>query len=185
VASGARRTATSCAAARTLLWPSYSTWMGIYCIYMRMGPEGEREAAREVGLPLSTSPARSSWPKRSKHESRDWTRRNFNREAFLAIELIERRAGRQPLCDRKGPPKLRLLFAPWTSPPPPLTSRRRVLRSICVLEGISRAPRCTPTMRSHRQSAKSSPNVLRLQPIVRLRRHSFNLLLATMGSGET
>ena len=53
---------------------------------MRMAVEEEREAAREVGLPSSTSLARSCWTKVQNTESKDWTRRNLNRQVFMAID---------------------------------------------------------------------------------------------------
>ena len=65
MASGARRKAAALHGSPVphALWPSYSTWMGISYTYARMAVEEDREAAREVGLPLSTSLARSSWIK--------------------------------------------------------------------------------------------------------------------------
>ena len=69
--------------------------MGVSHTYMRMAVEEEREAAREVGLPSSTSLARSCWTKVQNTKSKDWTRQNLKKEVFLAIDSnIE--TGRRP-----------------------------------------------------------------------------------------
>jgi len=103
------------------------------------------------------------------------------------LTVIERQAGRQPLCDRKGHRssiRCSHLGPRHHSHSPLGDASFESFSHLYDLGCITRAPRCTQTMRSPRQSAKSSPNVLRLQPAVHLCRHSFTLLLATMGSGE-
>lgn len=173
---------------RTLLWPSYSTWMGVSCTYMRMAVEEEMEAARDVGLPLSTSLARSSWTKVQGGKARIGRVGTLIEKYFCQLTVIERQAGRQPLCDRKGHRSfLRCshLGPRHYSLSPLGDASFEGFSLLYVLESITRDPRCTQMMRSPRQSAKSLPNVLRLQPAVHLRRHSSTLHLATMGSGET
>jgi hypothetical protein len=60
-----------------------------YPVHLRgWGPEDEKEAAGEVGLPFSTSLARSSWPELQKKKGRDWSRRTLNRKAFPASNRI-------------------------------------------------------------------------------------------------